>query len=417
MARSPFSARRWWHVLPVVFVAYSLAFLDRVNFSFAAAAGMSRDLHITADMASLISSLFFLGYFFFQIPGAAYAQRHSVKKLIFVSLIVWGVVAPLTGVVSNPHALLLIRFVLGMTEAAVLPALLIYLSHWFTRSERSRANTLLVLGNPVTVIWMSILSGYLVQSVGWRWMFIVEGAPALLWAVVWWFTIKEHPAEVSWLSAAEKLALSEALASEQVGMKAFKNYRAAFKSPTVIILCAQYFCWSVAIYGIILWLPSILSQTSKVGIAHTGWLAAGPFLLAIAAELAVSYFSDRTLERKTFIWAGLLVGALAFYGSQMVAAGNFWLSYSLLTVAIAAIYAPYGPFFALHSELLPANVLGGGIALINSFGALGSFVGSFVVGHLNGATGNANQSYLFMAGSLAVSVVMTLLVRVRSKAK
>ena len=207
--------------MPVVFVAYSLGFLDRVNFGFAAAAGMDRDLGISKSTSSLIGALFFLGYFFFQVPGAAYAQRGRVKKLIFFSLICWGVLASLTGVVSGTGWLLAIRFTLGVMEAAVLPALLIYLSAWFTRGERSRANTFVVLGNPVTVVWMSIISGYLVHAVGWRGMFIAEGLPALLWAGVWWLATTEKPADVAWLSEEEKRALAETLEAEQTGMKAY----------------------------------------------------------------------------------------------------------------------------------------------------------------------------------------------------
>ncbi len=126
-------------------------------------------------LSSLLGALFFLGYFFFQVPGAIYAEKRSVKKLIFVSLILWGGLATLTGMVANVYLLIGIRFLLGVVEAAVMPAMLVYLCHWFTRAERSRANTFLILGNPVTILWMSVVSGYLVEHFSWRWMFIIEG--------------------------------------------------------------------------------------------------------------------------------------------------------------------------------------------------------------------------------------------------
>ena len=372
---------------------------------------MDKDLGISKGMSSMIGSLFFLGYFVFQIPGAAYAQRRSVKRLVFGSLIAWGVLASMTGVVSNPRGLLAIRFTLGTMEAAILPSLLVYLGHWFTRSERSRANTFLVLGNPVTVVLMSIISGYLIRSVGWRWMFIIEGAPALLWAGIWWLTTSERPADATWLSAEEQLILVEALAREQEGMKTYKNYRAAFRTPAVMLLCLQYFCWSIGVYGFILWLPSILKGSSQIGIVGTGWLSAGPYLLAIGAEIAAGYFSDRTLERKRFVWTCLSVGALAFLGLFWVGSGNFWLSYGLLALAGPAMYASYGPFFAFIYEMLPQNVAGGAFALINSMGALGSFVGAFAVGSLNGSTGNPSASYVFMSVALAIAVGATLMVK------
>lgn len=179
--------------MPVIFVTYSLACLDRVNFGFAAAGGMAADLGLTSGMSSLIGSFFLLGYCAFQIPGAIYAQRHSVKQLIFVCMLVWGLCATITGLLSGVGSLLVVRFLLGAAEAAILPAMLIFVSRWFTRAERSRANTFLILGNPTTMLWMSVLSGYLVDAFGWRWMFILEGLPTVAWAFCWWALARERP--------------------------------------------------------------------------------------------------------------------------------------------------------------------------------------------------------------------------------
>jgi sugar phosphate permease len=405
------ASRRWWYLMPIVFITYSLAYLDRANYGFAAAAGMAADLHITKELNALIGSLFFLGYFSFQIPGAIYAQNRSVRKLVFWSLILWGGCATLTGIVRDANWLLAIRFLLGVLEAAVLPAMLIFLANWFTRGERSRANTFLILGNPVTILWMSVVSGYVVQALSWRWMFILEGAPAIIWAGFWWWLVRDQPRQAHWLAATEKAAIENALADEQAGMKAVKNYAAAFRSPRVLLLCAQYFCWSIGVYGFVLWLPSILKEGSNMGIVATGWLSAAPYLLAVLAMLAVSWFSDKLLNRKAFVWPSLLVGALAFYGSYLLGTSSFWLSFTLLIIAGGAMYAPYGPFFAMISEMLPKNVAGGATALINSMGALGSFVGSYLVGYLNAATGSPSASYVLMAGALLLAVVLTLLVR------
>ncbi|WP_206998308.1 MFS transporter [Trinickia mobilis] len=406
--------RRWWAIMPIVFITYSLAYLDRANFGFASAAGINQDLGISKGLASLIGALFFLGYFFFQIPGAIYAERRSVKKLVFVSLILWGACAALTGVVSNIPSLMAIRFVLGVVEAAVLPAMLIFLSNWFSKSERSRANTFLILGNPVTVLWMSIVSGYLVHSFGWRNMFVAEGVPAIVWAVCWWFIVKDKPAQVSWLSDSDKRALDAVLAAEQAAIKPVRNYREAFKSPAVIKLCAQYFCWSIGVYGFVLWLPSILKNGSTLGMVETGWLSALPYLAATIAMVAVSWASDKLDARKAFVWPFLLIGAAAFAASYALGSTHFWTSYALLVIAGAAMYAPYGPFFAIVPELLPKNVAGGAMALINSMGALGSFVGSYVVGYLNGATGSPAASYAFMSVALVAAVILTLAVKARA---
>ncbi|CAI1014652.1 Inner membrane transport protein RhmT [Serratia quinivorans] len=411
MNKATIAAKRWWYIMPIVFITYSLAYLDRANFSFASAAGINDDLGITKGMSSLLGALFFLGYFFFQIPGAIYAERRSVKKLIFWCLILWGACASLTGMVSNIPMLAAIRFILGVVEAAVMPAMLIYISNWFTKSERSRANTFLILGNPVTVLWMSVVSGYLIHAYGWREMFIFEGIPAVIWAFCWWVLAKDKPAQAKWLSDGEKLALQQQLEEEQKGIKAVRNYGEAFRSRNVILLCAQYFAWSIGVYGFVLWLPSILRSGMQMGMVEAGWLSAVPYLAATIAMILVSWASDKMQNRKLFVWPLLLIGALAFFGSYAVGANHFWVSYTLLVIAGAAMYAPYGPFFAIIPEMLPKNVAGGAMALINSMGALGSFFGSWFVGYLNGATGSPAASYMFMAIALLAAVVLTLVVK------
>ena len=402
------SRKRWYRLIPIVFITYSLAYLDRANFGFALAGGMAHDLNITAAMSSLLGSLFFLGYFFFQIPGALYAANKSAKKLIFWSLILWGALAMATGMVHNVTLLIGIRFMLGVVESAVMPSMLIFLSRWFTKAERSRANTFLILGNPVTILWMSIVSGHLVGTLGWRWMFIIEGAPGIIWAFFWWYLVNDKVKDAKWLTQSQRDDVEEQLALEQQSIKPVKNYAEAFKSRVVVLLCLQYALWSIGVYGFVMWLPSIINEAPNMDIVTTGWLSSVPYVLAIIAMLAASHFSDKTLNRKEFIWPFLLVGALAFYGSYLVGTSNFWLSFTLLVIAGGAMYAPYGPFFAIITEILPRNVSGGAIALINSLGALGSFVGAYIVGYLNGLTGGFGVSYIFMSGSLFLSAILTI---------
>jgi len=408
---------RWFRLVPVAFITYSLAYLDRANFGFGTAGGMAKDLHITPAISSLLGSLFFLGYFFFQIPGTHYAATKSAKKLIFWSLILWGVCAMATGMTSNVNVLIVIRFMLGVVESAVMPSMIILLSRWFTKKERSRANTFLILGNPVTILWMSILSGYLINSMGWRWMFILEGLPAIIWAFFWWNLVNDKPKEAKWLSQQDKDALEAVLQKEQQNIKPVKNYLEAFKSKAVILLCLQYAFWSIGVYGFVMWLPTIIKGAPNMSIVETGWLSSVPYLFAIIAMLVTSYFSDKTLKRKIFVWPFLLIGAIAFYSSYLVGTNNFWLSFTLLVIAGAVMYAPYGPFFAIMPEILPVNVIAGAIALINSLGALGSFAGSYLVGYLNGTTGGFGASYIFMAGSLLISAVLTMVAVKDSNAK
>jgi sugar phosphate permease len=405
--------RRWFVLLPVIFATYSLAYLDRANYSFGAAAGMAADLGISAAASSFLGALFFLGYFAFQIPGAIYAQRRSVRRLIFAGLILWGLLAGATGLISDVRLLYADRFLLGMVESAVFPALLILISRWYTAAERARVSAILILGNPVTLLWMSVLSGYLAAGLGWRGMFVAEGVPPILWAFVWLRLVSDRPSQARWLSERDRTLLETQLAEEQRRLQPMRDYKAAFRAPIVIALAAQYFCWSVGVYGFVLWLPSIL-KLHHAGIVTVGWLSAIPYLAAIVAMLIVSALSDRTRRRTIAIWPFLLLGAFAFYASYALGPVHFGFGFAALVVAGAAMYAPYGPFFAYLPEVLPANVAGGAIALINSMGALGSFTGTYVVGFLNGATGGPGLSYLAMAAALAISAGLTLLLPERA---
>jgi sugar phosphate permease len=397
--------------MPIVFITYSLAYLDRANFGFASAAGINQDLGISKGLSSLIGALFFLGYFFFQVPAAYYAEQRSAKELIFWSLILWGIFAAATGFLTDIRLLYVDRFLLGVMESVVLPGMLIFLSHWFIKAERSRANTFLILGNPITVLWMSIVSGYLVQALGWRGMFIVEGAPPIIWAFVWRKMVEDWPRQATWLDPKERDELERKLDEEQRAFKPVKNYGEAFRTPAVMTLAVQYFCWSIGVYGFVIWLPSMLKSAGESSIVLVGWLSAGPYLAAALLMVATSFYSDRNGERKSFVWPYLLIGAVAFYGSYLLGTSSFWLSYLLLVLAGGAMYAPYGPFFAWIAETLPRNVAGGAIALINCFGALGSFVGSYVVGWLNGVTGSSGASFVFMAVALLISAGLTLTLR------
>src|SRR6202034_3176519 len=169
-----------------------LAYLGRSNFGFGAAAGLARSLHFTESRVAFLSSAFFLGYFLFQVPAATYATRRSATRLVFFALISWGVLSGLTGVIRQYWLLVVDRLLLGVAESLILPSMLILLTHWFTRAERSRANAILILGNPVTVTWMAAVTGYLIKAIGWQMTFILEGIPSDVWGFVWLLVARDR---------------------------------------------------------------------------------------------------------------------------------------------------------------------------------------------------------------------------------
>lgn len=411
MSGAPLPVKRWWIILPIAFITYSLAYLDRANYGFAAAAGIDHDLGISPSTSSLLGALFFLGYFFFQIPGGIYAERRSVRRLIFFSLIAWGGLAALTGVVTRLPALMAVRFGLGVVEAAVMPSMLVYVSNWFVRRERSRAITIFVLAGPATILSMSVVSGYLVQAYGWRVMFIAQGLPAVAWAFVWIAVVRDRPSQVSWLTDQEKAVVENALADEQKDLAPVKNYRDAFRMLTVWKLAGVLFFLSIGFYGFLLWLPSILRHGAALSMVNTGWLSAVPYLGAFVCMLPAAWLSDRMQNRILFITVPLSIAALSFFALYFVGMSNFWLSFALLTVAGIAMYVAFPPFFAIPSEILPRTVAGGALAFMNSVGALGSFLGAYAVGALTGLTGDPAASYLFMGGALILGVGLAISVQ------
>jgi len=407
--------KRWLYLLPLVFITYSLAYLDRANYGFGAAAGLARTLNISGSQSALLGALFFLGYFLFQIPGAAFARRRSARLLVFFALVSWGALASLTGVIQNFWLLAADRLLLGAAESFILPAMLILLTNWFSRAERSRTNTLLLLGNPTTVLWMSLVTGYLIKAFGWQMTFVLEGIPSVVWGFVWLFVIRDHPHQALWMSPNSCAVLKDQLDREQWLLPKVQSVMSALRHPSVILLSVQYFFWSLGVYGFVLWLPTVIQNGALQGIAITGLLGSVPYAFAIVLMLLVGYFSDKSFRRKRFIWPFLIVSGFALLGSYLVAGQSFWSSYFFLIIAGACMYAPYGPFFAIVPEIMPRNVAGEITALVNSCGALGGFAGTWLVGLLEARTGNSRAGFLLMSVSLVLSGIILLFMRAASK--
>ena len=417
---------------------------------------MSEALGIDKSSFAFFNASFFIGYVLFQIPGAAYASRRSARKLMFWALIFWGIIASLTAIIPalpnwlkdvavlqgfaafvKEHVLALLiidRFLLGVVEGVVFPALLVLLTHWFTKRERSRANTLLILGNPLTMAGGSAVSGLLITYFdahrvlglrGWQLMLLCEGAPTLIWAAFWWFLVKDRPADAHWLAPEQAANVQAALDAEQAEVKHVPDYIAAFRDRRVILLCFQFFAWSIGIYALNMWLPVIVNEKTSLGMARVGVVNAIPYLLGATVMMTVSALSDRWLIRKTFVWPFLLIGAAAFLTSYLAtpdpsalinasAPVRFpWVAFIGLTVAATCMYAPYGPFWAMIPEMVSRNVAGESAALINTCGAAGGFVGTYGVGYLNHRTGGYGASFACMSACLLVSAVLTLAVAVR----
>jgi sugar phosphate permease len=258
---------------------------------------------------------------------------------------------------------------------------------------------------------MSAITGYLIKMLGWQKTFIVEGIPAICWAVVWILIARDGPSKAGWITPEAAELLEKQLALEQLTIAPVDNVRKALLRRDVLLLSLQYFCWSIGTYGFVLWLPTIVRQGGGLSIQVTGLLSAIPYLAAVFLMLGVSHISDRSLKREALVWPFLLMAAVALLGSFFLVNKGFVFGFVCLMIAGACMYAPYGPFFAIVPERVPGNVTAEVLALINSFGALGAFVGSYLVGFLHAATGDERASYMLMSLSVLCSALLILTLR------
>jgi sugar phosphate permease len=399
-------AKRWTYVIPVAAIMYMLAYLDRNNVSVILPY-MHGDLALSNADKGVVGGIFFVGYVFLQIPAAVLAQRWSARKTVVLLMVAWGLAAMLSGLVQSKPQFYVARFVLGFFEGGVWPAVLILLASWFPLRERARANALWMACLPLSSILMAPLSGLMLDHASWRWVLVLQGVPPLLWAVVWWFTVADRPAQARWISRAEADHLERSTAADEAAKPAAGSgsYFDAVKQKSVLVLIGVYFFWITGFYGFSLWLPSVIKELTHNGSAtEVGLLTAIPFTLALAVMIANAAWSDRTGKRRQAVAVPLVVGIAALLLGQAV--DGAFARMVLLCVTAAAVYAPYGPFWAIPGQLLRFEVVAVAMGLINALGNLGGFAGPYLVGWLTDATGSSVTGFAVLAAFLAVAVAL-----------
>lgn len=402
---------RWWRIIPVAFLMYTIAFMDRNNVGFGFA-GMEKDLAINSTYAGLAAGIFFFGYLFLQIPGAYLAQKWSVKKFITIALLVWGIFAIATGLVQNLTQLLIIRFLLGVAEGGVWPATLVLLSKWFPLKERARANSYWMLCLPFASMVMSPISGYILSLFDWRTMFIIEGLPPFIWAIIWWFFISEEPSKAKWISKEEREYIENALAEEKRLMsKQASSFKDVLKNRNVLILVVVYFLIQIGFYGYGLWLPTIVKALSGGNNLMVGIISALPWVAAIFGLILNARHSDKTGERKGHVAFAVIVGGLFLLLSALIGQSNPVLAIVFLILCMGVLDSYNGVFWAIPASFLSEEALAPAMGLINSIGNLGGFFGPFIVGYLISQTHNTLFGMIFLVSALILSGILVLQVR------
>lgn len=401
---------RWRRIIPVAFLMYTIAYMDRINVGFGFS-GMEKSLHISASAAGLAGGIFFFGYLFLQVPGGHMASKFSAKKFVFFALLVWGLFAILTGLVQNQAELLVVRFLLGVAEGGVWPATLVLLSRWFPSEERARANMYWMFCLPVAAIIMAPLSGLIVQHLSWRYLFIFEGIPPFLWAIVWWLLIADSPETAAFISPEEKAYLKAKFEEDRIAAKnVTQDWKSAFGNPKVWLLVLIYFLVQIGFYGFALWLPTVIKGLTNSGFTVTGLITALPFLAALILMWINANHSDKTGERKGHVGFPLIFGGLALLGSTL--SSHVIILSLIFLILTEGFMLPYiGVFWTLPPLLVTDAGLGPTMGLINGIGNLGGFFGPFIVGALITATHSTVSGMITLTVVLVVSGILILSLR------
>jgi len=401
-------------IIPFVFVLFVIAFVDRINIGFAALT-MNRELAITSQQFGLLSGIFFGGYFIFEIPSNLLLHKIGARVWIARILISWGIVAMVTGFVQNAFHLYALRFSLGLAEAGYFPGILLYLTYWFRQRQLAHNFALFLAAIPVANIVGAPLSGLILDHVhwlgisSWRWLLILEGIPAMVGGILTYFFLPGRPAEAGFLTPEERNWITTELAGEEQQKLAKREISIlqTLTSKRVWHLTAIYFPGTVGMYAMTFWMPQLIKAiSSKYSNTSVGVLVMIPYLVALAAMILVGRSSDKRLERRYHAAVPLIIGAVSFILLSVVSRGSVFLSVALWCLVASGIECSWTPFWSLPNEFLAGYSAAAGIALINSMGNLGGFVGPYAVGAIMKTTGTFRGGLVFAGISWLVSATL-----------
>jgi D-galactonate transporter len=402
-------------LLPFLFLLYVIAFLDRMNVG-AAALQMPHDLGFSEGVIGMGAGVFFLGYFLLEIPGALIAERWSARRWIARIMISWGVVTIFMAFIHTSRQFYIVRFLVGAAEAGFLPGVIVYLTHWFRYQDRAKAVAFFYAANPLSYVIGSPLAGLLLGLSwlgmrGWRWLFIIEGIPAIVvgFITIWYLT--DWPQQAAWLPADEKSWITAELQREKEAKNRQRSYRVweALRHRDVLLLTGCYFCAMTGSYGIAFWLPTILKRLSGKSDLKVTLLAALPYVAAFITQQVNGWHSDLTRERRWHAAIPVFVCGLAL-ALAVVYRTSLPVSVALFVLAGGAFYGFQPVFWAVPTLFLSESAAAASIGLINAVGNLGGFVGPMVIGYLASRTHSFSPGLLYLVASLFVSGLLMLAV-------
>ncbi|WP_256235298.1 MFS transporter [Bacillus sp. EB600] len=394
-------------ILPFIMLLYVIAFLDRVNMGYAALK-MNADLGLTAEAFGLLSGLYFLSFFFFEVPSNLILQKVGARLWIFRIMITWGIVVILCGFVQTPTHLYILRFLLGAAEAGFVPGIVLYLTYWFRVQDRGRATAAFFVALPLSALFGAPLSTWIIANItwggltGWRWMFILEGIPAILLGIAVLVFLKNRPADAKWLTKEEKTWLEGELTKErELSAKVNKtSARAMLKDSKVWKLAVFNFGMYVAVNALSFWIPTILKSlsSSSTTITQVGWLTMIPAIIAVPSILFVGWNADRTKSHKKHLAVCIIIAMIGFIGCAN--ASSVTMMVIMLTITSGGLYGISGSFYAFLTLFFTESTAPAGIAIVNTISSLGGFLGPMIMGMVT-----LTQGMFIIAGFMLLSLL------------
>ncbi|MCF6422481.1 MFS transporter [Amycolatopsis tucumanensis] len=408
-------------IMPFLALLYFVNYLDRVNIGFAGPNGMNTELGLTATAFGFASGIFFLGYLTLEVPSNLALHRFGARRWLARIMITWGIVATALAFVPNPTTLVIMRFLLGVAEAGFFPGIILYLTYWFPAAQRAKAVALFMAAVPVssaigaTVSSLLIAHGHGVFGLsGWRFMFLVEGIPAILLAFATWFYLTDRPEQAKWLTEDERRWLTTELDNERKATEAEHHWplRKALTHPRILGLAFVYFAIAYGLYALGFFLPTIIAGFgqefgTKLSTVQAGLVTAIPYVIAAVVMVFWARHGDRTRERKWHVALPMIVGGVAIPVALYL--GNPYAAMVAVTICAVGVCAALPTFWALPSTFLSGAAAAGGIALINSLGNISGFAAPYVTGWLRDLTGS-QRTGLWVVGACMLAGALVALV-------
>ncbi len=399
-----------WRFIPLLALAYFFNYLDRTSVGFAALT-MNRDLGLTATQFGWGAGIMFAGYCICEVPSNLALYRFGARRWLARIMITWGLMAAATALAVGPTSFYVIRLLLGIGEAGFFPGVIFFLAVWFPSSYRTRVLAWFTVSTPLSSLVGGPLSSWLLHMdgvlglAGWKWMFIVEGLPACVLGYLVLKLLADKPADAQWLSRDERAALQSAFDREGSSAQKKKDFRAALRDVRVYILATISFGFTMGSYGIGIWLPQML-KAHGMSVTQTGWISAVPYFFATIALLWWAKRVDRRGGHIANLAAGLLIGAVALGVSTHF--DQLLPAMVGITLALIGTIAGRTIFYTLPARFLSGQAAAGGLALINSIGALGGFAGPYLVGYLKDSFGTFTAGMFGLAVVLLITTMLTL---------